>query len=162
MKKKTLLNFLSPLDYLKELTILVVLSGCMQAENKSATLASSDIDAGRKFVRAALDGKFDQAQGYLLVDSLNLNYLEVAARSYNKLSNADKESYKGASIVVHENRSINDSTTLLIFSNSFKNDKDTLRVIRRENKWVVDLAYLFLHQDNNAASPSSPKLDSLR
>lgn len=134
----------------------------MPADNNSTTFASSDIDAGRKFVRAALDGKFDQAQAYLLSDSLNLNYLEVAARSYDKLSNADKESYKGASIVVHENRSINDSTTLLIFSNSFKNDKDTLRLIRKDNKWMVDLAYLFLNQQHNTVSPSSPKLDSLR
>lgn len=162
MKKKTRPNFLSPFTYLYRLALLIALSGCMQAENKSEPSASSDIDAGRKFVRAALDGKFDQAQDYLLSDSLNLNYLEVAARSYDKLSNADKASYKGASIVVHENRSINDSTTLLIFSNSFKNDKDTLRVVRKDNKWMVDLAYLFLNQHHNAAPSSSPKLDSLR
>lgn len=162
MKKKTLPNFLFSFKSFQRLVFLFVLSGCMPADNNSTTFASSDIDAGRKFVRAALDGKFDQAQGYLLSDSLNLNYLEVAARSYEKLSNADKASYKGASIVVHENRSINDSTTLLIFSNSFKNDKDTLRVVRKDNKWVVDLAYLFLNQHDNSASPSSPKLDSLR
>ena len=162
MKKKTQHNFLSPFNCFQGLVILLVLSGCMQAENKSDTSASSDIDAGRKFVRAALDGKFDQAQTYLLSDSLNLNYLEVAARSYEKLSTADKESYRGASIVVHENRSINDSTTLLIFSNSFKNDKDTLRVVRKENKWVVDLAYLFLNQHSNTTSSSLPKMDSLR
>ena len=122
------------------------LTSCLQPENKTGNEVSSDIDAGRKFVRAALDGKFDQAQVFLLPDSLNLNFLEVAARSYDKLSISDKENYKGASIIIHENRPLNDSTTVLIFSNSFKNDKDTLRVVRKENKWAVDLTYLYLHE----------------
>ena len=146
MKKKILhKTFLLP-NFLWTTALLLFLSNCSPPPNKDESGVSSDIDAGRKFVRAALDGKFDQAQLFILPDSLNLNFLEVAARSYEKLSVADKENYKGASLIIHENRPLNDSTTVLIFSNSFKNDKDTLRVVRKANKWVVDLTYLYLHE----------------
>ena len=144
------------------LIIMLISAGCTSTENKNSTEGSNDIDAGRKFVRAALDGKFDQAQQYLLLDTLNLNYLEVAARSYDKLPNEEKESYKGASILIHESKSINDSTSLLIFSNSFKNDKDTLRLIRKANKWVVDLSYLYLHETGPTPQLSEQKKDSIR
>lgn len=142
--------------------LLLFATGCTSIENKNISEGSNDIDAGRKFVRAALDGKFDQAQQYLLPDTLNLNYLEVAARSYDKLSNIDKENYKGASILIHESKSVNDSTSLLIFSNSFKNDPDTLRVVRKENRWMVDLSYLYLHETGPAPQLSEEKKDSLR
>jgi hypothetical protein len=146
-----------------QLAIIVVFAaGCTSTENKNITEGSSDIDVGRKFVRAALDGKFDQAQRFLLSDTLNLNYLEVAGRSYDKLSNADKENYKGASILIHESKSLNDSTSLLIFSNSFKNDQDTLRVVRKDNQWKVDLSYLYLHENGPTQQLPEQKKDSLR
>ncbi len=142
--------------------LLLLAVGCTNTENKNILEGSNDIDAGRKFVRAALDGKFDQAQQFLLADTLNLNYLEVAARSYDKLSNADKENYKGASILIHESKSLNDSTSLLIFSNSFKNDRDTLRVVRKGNRWMVDLSFLYLHETGPSLQLPEQKKDSLR
>lgn len=126
------------------LTITILLYAC-QSESSSPLTASNEVDAGRKFLRAALDGKFDIAKDYLLPDSLNFNYLEVAARGYDRLTQVDKENYKGASIIIHENKKENDSTTLLIFSNSFKNDRDTLRILKKGNQWRVDLSYLYVH-----------------
>lgn len=124
--------------------LLALSTACQQKETSSLT-ASNEVDAGRKFLRAALDGKFDIAKAYLLHDSLNLNYLDVAARGYERLSQADKENYRGASIIVHENKIENDSIALLIFSNSFKNDQDTLRILKQGDKWFVDLSYLYVH-----------------
>jgi hypothetical protein len=34
---------------------------------------------------------------------------------------------------------------VIIFSNSFKNDPDTLRMVRINNNWLVDLKYLYQH-----------------
>jgi len=103
------------------LFFLLVLSTACQQNEKSTQLASNEVDAGRKFLRAALDGKFDVAKEYLLPDSLNLNYLDVAARGYDRLSQNDKENY------------------------SFKNDRDTLRILKRDKNWFVDLSYLYVH-----------------
>jgi len=126
------------------LFLLLIGTACQQKEQSSIT-ATNEVDAGRKFLRAALDGKFDIAKDYLLQDSLNLNYLDVAARGYQRLTQADKDNYRGASIIIHENKFENDSTSLLVFSNSFKNDQDTLRIIKKNEKWVVELSYLYVH-----------------
>ncbi|MBM3412272.1 MAG: hypothetical protein FJY19_02700 [Bacteroidetes bacterium] len=124
---------------------LFILGTACQQKEKSSPTASSEIDAARNFLRAALDGKFDIAKDYLLQDSLNLSYLDIAARGHGKLTQDDKDSYRGSSIIIHEIQAQNDSTSLLIFSNSFKKDQDTLRIIKKDQKWVVDLSYLYLH-----------------
>lgn len=123
---------------------LLLLAACTSPATKTPT-AENDLDAARQFIRAALDGRFDIARDYLLNDSLNNNYLDLAERSYQRLSQADKESYKGSTLVIHHTNALSDSVTLLIYSNSFKNDRDTLRVIRKNGNWRVDLTYLFGH-----------------
>ncbi|MBM3414215.1 MAG: hypothetical protein FJY16_04675 [Bacteroidetes bacterium] len=133
------------MQQLLTLFFLLTLSTACQQKEKSSLTASNEIDAARNFLRAALDGKFDIAKEYLLQDSLNLSYLNIAARGYEKLTQDDKDSYRSSSIIIHEIQAQNDSTSLFIFSNSFKNDQDTLRIIKKIEKWVVDLSYLYIH-----------------
>lgn len=135
--------------------LLLVVSACdTPAENPLE--AENEIDAARQFIRASLDGRFDLARDFLLADSLNNNYMDLAERSYQKASSADKESYKGATIVIHNANSLNDSTTTVIFSNSFKNDHDTLRVMKSNGKWRVDLKYLFGHGRTDSSPLTLP------
>ena len=135
--------------------LLLVVSACdTPAENPLE--AENEIDAARQFIRASLDGRFDLARDFLLADSLNNNYMDLAERSYQKASSEDKESYKGATIVIHNTNAVNDSTTTVIFSNSFKNDHDTLRVLKSNGKWRVDLKYLFGHGRTDSSNLSRP------
>lgn len=134
---------------------MLVVSACETPAEKPQE-AENEIDAARQFIRASLDGRFDLARDYLLVDSLNNNYLDLAERSYRKATPADKENYKGSTIVIHNTNTVNDSTTIVIFSNSFKNDHDTLRVLKTEGKWRVDLKYLFGHGRSDSSNLSLP------
>lgn len=135
---------------------MLVLSACDTPAEKPLE-AENEIDAARQFIRASLDGRFDLARDFLLADSLNNNYMDLAERSYQKASSADKENYKGATIVIHNASAANDSTTIVIFSNSFKNDHDTLRVLKSEGKWRVDLKYLFGHgRSDSTATLNTP------
>jgi len=45
---------------------------------KESPVAENNINAATDFIRAALDGKFQIAKKYMLADSVNLNYLEIA------------------------------------------------------------------------------------
>ena len=126
------------------LTLLSLLS-CQ--EKKTASASESDLDAARNFIQAALSNDFKKASQYMLDDSLNRNYLEVTARSFDHLDPDTKEKYRGASIRIHQPVTyLNDSTTIVIYSNSYKNDLDTLRVCRKDGNWMVDLKYLFEHE----------------
>jgi len=63
------------------------------------------------------------------------------------LDNDTKEKYRGASIRIHQPVTyLNDTTTIVIYSNSYKNDLDTLRVSKKNGNWLVDLKYLFEHE----------------
>jgi hypothetical protein len=84
----------------------------------------------------------------MLTDSLNTNYMDVAERSYERTDQATKDGYRASSINIHQKENINDSTAVLIYSNSFKNDHDTLRILRINNEWLVDLKYLFEHDSD--------------
>jgi Domain of unknown function (DUF4878) len=125
---------------------LFLLFGFYACNNeKQSGKSENDIDAARNFIRAALDGKFDEARNYLLPDSVNANFMDVAERSYLKTDDETKRGYRSSSINIHQVNPVNDSTTVVIFSNSFKNDHDTLKVLKQNGQWLVDFTYLYEH-----------------
>ncbi len=140
---------------------LLFLSFACNNEDKQPGQSENNIDAARNFIRAALDGKFSEARIYLLPDSINTNWMDVAERSYEKADPATKDGYRGASINIHLVKPVNDSTTVIIFSNSFKNDHDTLKVLKVNGQWLVDLKYLYEHDEDTTTFKTLNK-DSLR
>ncbi|MCX8019014.1 MAG: DUF4878 domain-containing protein [Chitinophagaceae bacterium] len=133
---------------------LLFLSCNTQTEKKA--LSENHLDAARNFIRAALDGDFKKAKEFLLKDSVNLDFLNAAERSFQKTDPASRENYKNASINIHESIKINDSVYVCIFSNSFKKDRDTLKVVKSDNDWLVDLKYLYLHDNDSLIHKTPP------
>lgn len=121
-------------------------TACKSNHKQTTGQSENNIDAARNFIRAALDGKFDEARTYMLPDSVNTNYMDVAERSYQKAEQSTKDGYRTASInIVRVTEPVKDSVTVVIYSNSFKNDHDTLKVLKQNNQWVIDLKYLYEH-----------------
>ena len=139
--------------------LAILFFACNNAKQNNK--AENDIDASRDFIRAALDGKFDLARKYLLADSSNNQYLDAVERNYNKMDVEMKTSYRAASINIHLVDPVNDSTTILVYSNSYKNDHDTLKVLKTNNNWQIDLKYLFI-QDKDTIYNRQNRTDSLK
>jgi hypothetical protein len=132
---------------------------CNTADKQAKS--ENDVDAARNFIRSALDGKFGDAKRYMLPDSVNMQYLEnVAQPLYERSPENITRAYRESSINVHQVKPVNDSTTIVIYSNSFKNDHDTLKVVRINNKWLVDLKYLYQHDLDSTTN--KPLKDSLK
>jgi hypothetical protein len=141
------------------LFLLFFAVACNQADKTMSAGAESDIDAARSFIRAALDGNFEKARTYLFQDSLNNVYMDVTERSYNKFAKDTVNQYRSASINIHNVQTLNDSVTLVTFSNSFRNDHQSLRVVKTDGRWQIDLKYLFVKPD----APAAPgKIDSVQ
>jgi len=133
--------------------LCVLLTGIITCKNEDKQSAKSEnnIDAARNFIRAALDGKFSDARTYMLADSVNTNYMDVAERSFNNTDKATKDGYRASSInIISVTEPVKDSVTVVIYSNSFKNDPDTLKVVHINNQWLVDLKYLFMHDTDTS------------
>jgi hypothetical protein len=128
------------------LFLLFCSSACTNNDSRDKVTSENNVDAARNFIRAALDGKFNEARSFMLADSLNTQYLDAVERNYSKMPPDTMNAYRGASIRFYPpTTQVNDSTTIIIYANSFKNDLDTLRVIKINGQWLVDLKYLFEH-----------------
>ncbi|MEI9945958.1 MAG: hypothetical protein WDN26_17275 [Chitinophagaceae bacterium] len=144
-----------------KISIFSFLLFCLYACNnsKDTPASESDVDAARNFIQAALEGDFEKAKTFMLTDSLNIERMNAIERV--KLSPDEKKGLANASINIHEVSSkVKDSVTIVIYSNSFKNNWDTLKVVKHEGQWLVDFNYLFAHDSDSLSVPLLPKTDS--
>jgi len=131
------------------LFLLLCLTACNSDDRQStSTTSDSDIDAARNFIQAALVGDFEKAKNFMVNDSLNHEDLNAIQRLNERLTKVEKEKYQEASIRIHQNRKLNDSTSIIYYSNSYKNKTDSLKVIRANGEWLVDFKYIFHKTDS--------------
>jgi len=140
--------------------LLFLLLAC-NSDKEAETKSDNDLDAARNFLDAALKGDYKDASIYMLKDSANLEYLNVTERGYQHLSPDEKAKLKAASLRFYDTNQVNDSTTITVFANSYKNDMDTLRILRINGQWLVDLKYLFEH-DMDTSHYKQNKIDTIQ
>lgn len=117
-------------------------------ENKEAEPAQESglMDATRNFISAALKGDFAEAKKYMLVDSANIQYLNMVEGFHKNLSQEEKDKYATASIIIESKEDVvKDSVAIVVYKNSYMNNLDTLRILHQDHKWLVDLKYLYEH-----------------
>ncbi len=123
--------------------VILLLAGCKGGSEQNE--AETDLGAAKGFVQAALKGKYDRAADFMLHDSLNDERLDAVSRM--ELSPDEKQGLWDASINIHSRKLVNDSTSIIVYSNSFhKENQDTLKVVKKDGKWLVDFKYLFDHE----------------
>ena len=99
-------------------------------------------DAAREFIRASLDGNYSKASFYLYADSTNKYLLERWEKNYMNLSGDEKQKYKDADIIVLNIHPENDSVSKYKYLNSYKKDTTTIKILRINGEWLVDLKEL--------------------
>ena len=109
-------------------------------DDSKYTPATDAEEAGTQFIRASLDGNYAKARFYLLKDSTNLLLIKQQQINYEQLSAERKRNNRDASIRPIEIRNENDSTTLYkYYHTSNTKDTTTIRIIKENNEWLVDL-----------------------
>ena len=118
--------------------VLILLIGC--GENlQEYTKAENALDAGREFINACLIGDF--AKAAFFSDSRagkNLKLQEIE-RKYRLKDKEERQQYRTASINIREVKELNDSITLIYFSNSVDKVSDSLAVVKQKDNWRVKL-----------------------
>jgi hypothetical protein len=119
--------------------LVVTLASC---NNK--TIPNTDIDVARAFIRDVMDNNFTDAQPLMLADDMNQGYMDVTKRKLGSFGQAELDSYKNADIIFNTINNVNDSVTIINYSNSYKrNSPDKVKMVRVNGKWLVDLKYTF-------------------
>lgn len=132
MKSKLLAGFL----------FLYFFSAC--SSDTAPPASDDDIGTASGFIRAALDGDYSAARTMIIADSVNIQYLDLYERNYkNRMTPEDKRGYKGSSINIRRISKVNDSVTVMRYSNSYKQKEDSVKVVLDKGRWSVDLKYSF-------------------
>ena len=142
--------------YLSSLMVFCFIS--CNNNDKQPAKAENDVDAIRNFIQFALYGDYDKAKTYMLPDSINKEQMNAIERV--NLSPEEKAGLSNASINIHNINRVNDSTTVVIYSNSYKNNWDTLKAIKQKGEWLVDFKYLFNHDQDTLIKYPVNKPDS--
>jgi hypothetical protein len=96
-------------------------------------------DAGREFIRAALDGNYEKASFYLYADSTNQLLLNKWKKDWDAMDHDEQKKFRDADILPINIQAVNDSVTSYTYANSYKKDTTTIRVVRINKEWLVDL-----------------------
>ena len=105
--------------------------------------ASTALEAGREFIDGCLKGDFDKASAYMISDSANESDLLKIKRDYDSKSKEQQNSYATASIIISEDATVNDSTHVINYKNSYDQFARKVMIVQRNGVWKVDFKYTF-------------------
>lgn len=125
------------------LSIVIALFSCGGEDEKMSGKPENDVDAATTFIRKALDGKWKEARQLVVQDAANIEDLETAQRMAERWSVDTVRRYRESQIAVHDTRKVNDSISVITYSNTFTNKRDSIKVIKLGTDWLVDLKYSF-------------------
>lgn len=104
---------------------------------------TTSLDVGRDFIKASLHGDFKTAEILILQDTENIQLFEAYKQYYNKLTAEKKKSYQTASYEINKYVDINDSVTIINYSNDYMKKPMDIKLIRHNNEWWIDFKYTY-------------------
>jgi hypothetical protein len=122
---------------------LALVAGFWGACHAPYSKPSDPTEAGKDFLNATLKADYSIVDGYIPGDSRNQRLYERYKETYTRLPEADKEGYSKASLVIYSVTKPTDSTALIEFSNTYKNIRDTILMVKMRGQWWADFARTF-------------------
>jgi archaellum biogenesis ATPase FlaH len=108
------------------------------------TDSENEDDAARNFLRSVLDQDFNKARTFIINDTLNNQYLNATERSFKEnLSQQERLNYRSASIQVSDKKMLGDTAAIVYYSNSYRKTADSLKAVKVDGRWLIDLKYSF-------------------
>ena len=113
------------------------------SNEKNYPKAENALDAGREFIDGCLKGDFEKAAFYMTDDQHNKELLTSQQKNFAAKSKQEQQEYFNASIIIIEDAVVNDSTHIINYHNSFDKTGRKVKVLLRNDLWLVDFKYTF-------------------
>ena len=123
------------------LLLYVSFFSCKQPEGFHE--AEDPMDAGREFLRSVLDGDFEKASLYVLDNAEDKELLERYKGYMKNQPQKERLNLKSSSIIINKIVNVNDSVTIINYSNSYSMKPTNLKVVLSDKKWRIDFSYTF-------------------
>jgi hypothetical protein len=134
-----LLNCMNIFKYICCFILVFTICSCKQQYPPAAT----PLEGAREFIDGCLKGDFNKATAYMIDDSENQKDLLKIKRDYDGKSEDQKHAYAIASINIIEDATLNDTTHIIDYKNSYDQFARKVKVVQRDGKWLVDFKYTF-------------------
>ena len=119
---------------------LAMLSSCSDKRKNPNT----DIDVARAFIKDILENNYKDAKTFVLNEDSNNQYFDLSKKEFEAKSKEELKLYKDADLIINEIKNLNDSVTIVNFSNSYKKSiKNEVKVVKVSGQWFVDLKHTF-------------------
>lgn len=130
---------------IKKFLFIILLPALLSACSGSGdSKPQTDLEVANAFIRNLLDNKFKDAEKYLLPEPENKQYLDLIRQKFNEKSADEKERYRSSNIIINETSPVNDSVSIINYSNSYKKEtRNNLKLVRKDGQWLVDFKYTF-------------------
>lgn len=128
----------------KHLFFLILIASffsCSQPEGFKE--AEDPLDAGREFVRAVLDGNYEKAILYIDDNQEDKDLFERYKKYMKNQPKKERLQLKSSSIIINKVENLNDTASIINFSNSYSMKPMELKVIQKNKKWRVDFSFTF-------------------
>ncbi len=71
-----------------------------------------------------------------------MQLFETYKKLFDRLPKEKKKSYKEASYQINKYLDVDDSTTIINYSNSYMNKPMEIKVVRKNQEWSIDFKYI--------------------
>ena len=120
---------------------IIIFATVFSCNSPTAKHPVTAMDTGRDFIRATLDGDFISAEPLLLPEPENIQLFDTYKELYSRLHPEEKAAYKNASYNINTYKDLNDSVSVINYSNSYMKKPMNIKLVKRENTWRVDFKY---------------------
>lgn len=120
---------------------LILLSACSGPEGFKKP--EDALDAAREFVRAVLDGDFKRAELYVLPDEEDMRLFNRYKDYMKNQPEKERLGLKSSSILINKVEQLNDSVSIINYSNSYSKKPMDIRAVKKDGEWWVDFKYTF-------------------
>jgi len=121
------------------LLLILLVAGACGGRQRNYQPAENALDGGREFIDACMKGDFSRAAFFMLPGAANEERLKEMERAYREKDKEGRQQYRTASINIKEVTELNADTTLIRYSNTVDLNTKTLKVVHKEQGWLVDI-----------------------
>ena len=136
-------NFINQNSTMKILFYLMIVFSIFSCTSDKKERPSTALDTGRMFINDCMNGDFESAEPLLLQDSTNNQLFTAFKEYYNKMPAEKKQHYKTDSYQINKYSDLNDTTTIINYSNDYMNKPMEIKIVRQHEIWCVDFKYTY-------------------
>ena len=124
-------------------TFSICASGNFCMQPPAEVRKSDPLESGRGFIESSLKGDYMKLKNISCRTVQIFNILMGIKISTVKEAMLEKEGYRDANILIDSTQKISDSVTIITYSNTYKNKPTKLKMVKKNNEWLVDFKYSF-------------------